>query len=210
MNIVKYAQQIVDTMDSAVRGWAQENLGHLPIFNLQPNPQDIQTYHTVAAAGLLTAAALTAVEWKVTASDPSGSVSGSVSTAGEMTVKASSPYGDVAMTMDPEGLSSSGSLKAKGGPLTLGVDSKGNPSAGVKIGDTDVGLSSEGTASLVVKGTGAKVNPKTGKASISAKAGILGVSATVDPEKTKGLVNRALQHMNQLGPNQQYTQRAGK
>lgn len=73
---------------------------------------------------------------------------------------------------------------------------------GVKLGDTDVGMSSEGTTSLVVKGTGAKVNTKTGKTTVSVKAGVLGVSATVDPQKTQQLVNKAVQHMNTLGPMQ--------
>ena len=79
----------------------------------------------------------------------------------------------------------------------MSVDSEGKPSLRAKFGDTSVGMSADGTMSLVLKGTGASVNPETGKASVSAKSGVLGISAKVDPQKTKGLVDRAMSHINQ-------------
>ena len=196
-NIAGAVQSAGEKVCSAFRGWYQQTFANVPQLQVEPNPRDIQNYHEVAAVGLLTAAVLTAVEWEVSASDPTGTVSGSVSTAGKAKAKVSSAYGDVRLSLGPDGLSSSGSLKTQEGPLEMSVNSEGRPSLRAKFGDTSVGMSADGTMSLVLKGTGASVNPETGKASVSAKSGVLGISAKVDPQKTKGLVDRAMSHINQ-------------
>ena len=196
-NIAGAVQSAGQKVWSALRGWYQETFANVPQLHVEPNPRDIQNYHEVAATALITEAVVTAVTFEVTASDPSGTVSGALSTAGKAKSKVTSACGDVELGVGPDGLSSSGSLKAPQGPFEMSVNSEGKPSIQAKFGDTVVGTSADGTMSLMVKGTGASVNAETGKTSVSAKAGVLGVSATVDPQKTKGLVERAMSHMNQ-------------
>jgi len=223
LNLGSFVQNLSETAQSALRGWAQVHFANMPQLNIEPNARDIQTYHTVAAVGLFYAAILSAVEYELSASDPSGSLSGSMSTSGKVALKASSPYGSASINLGPDAVSAKASLKGKIGPLEDSMDTDGNASVGanwgdnqvkvklkngiptgaeVKAGKTIVGVS-EKEASLVVQGTGLSVS-KTGRTTVSVDAGGLGVSATVDPQRTKELVNRALDHMNQAWQTQRF------
>jgi RHS repeat-associated protein len=217
LNIVTFVQNLGETAQSALRGWAQVHFANVPQLNMQPNSRDIQNYHLVAAVGLFTAAALTAVEVGVKASDPTGTFSGSMTTTGKAKAGVSTPYGDAALKMGPDGVSAEGSIKGKVGRFENSVDSEGNSTLGAKLGknsSVELGLTKdgkpsaeiqvgktkinagEGSYSLVIQGNGLEVN-KSGRAKISIDAGGVGVSAGVDPQRTKDYVNGALGHMNQ-------------
>jgi hypothetical protein len=118
--------------------------------------------------------------------------------------------------VNPNGVSVKGSLKGKVGPFHDSVDTAGNGSVGVDLGKNSIGvkinkgkLSSvevnvgktsvelgKEDISLVVQGTGVSME-RSGKTTLSFDALGLGLAATVDPQRTKGLVNGAVDHMNQ-------------
>jgi RHS repeat-associated protein len=189
--LIQAVQETFETMNSALRGYIQQNFGQA--LHIQENPEDVATYHMVAAVGLMAAAAYNMTEAGLTVEDPTGTASAKVSTKGvEGEIDAGIGSASVGVGVDGK-VSASAKVKGEAGPVNAEVDDKGNTAVGLKI-----------------RGTGVKINPKTGKAEVSVKPGIFGVFVGVDPNNPQARENaeRARQHMEELDrffrPNFQY------